>query len=185
MADLIVVGFDGKHRAAEVLVELQELNDSLAIDLRDAVAVYRTDDGRLRIDKSISGTTKEGAAWGGVLGAIVGGVLAVPFAVLASVPAAAAALGIGGATLGAMGGSVAGFDDATTWKEKYGISDEFVTEAGGMVQPRQSAVFVLARASNPESAAERFRGYGGKVLRTTLPADRTKKLEETLQYDSR
>ena len=187
MADLIAVGFEGKHRAAEVLGQLQELDDSSTIDLRDAVAVYRARNGKLRIDQSLSGTTKEEAAWGGLLGAIIGGVLAAPFALAASVPAAAVALGIGGTALGATGGAVVAFDDASTWKEKYGISDEFVGEVGGMVQPGESAVFVLARVSNPAFVAERFRGYGGRVLRTTLSRDSTTKLQETLArpHDSR
>lgn len=183
MAELIVVGFEGTRRAAEVLDRLQALNAISAIDLRDAVAVYRTDDGRLRIDQSVQPTTKEEAAWGGYVGALIGGLLAVPLAALAAAPAAAA-LGIGSAAMGAMGGAVKGFDDAATWKETYGISDEFVKEVGGMVQPGQSAVFVLARASDPAAAAEHFRGYGGKVLRTTLPAEQTRKIQETLAVQS-
>ena len=53
MRDLIVVGFPGKHRAAEVLGQLQQLNEQWTIDLADAVAVYRTDDGKLRVDQSV------------------------------------------------------------------------------------------------------------------------------------
>ena len=45
MAELVVVGFEGKHRAAEVLDQLQAMNVTATIDLKDAVAVYRTDDG--------------------------------------------------------------------------------------------------------------------------------------------
>ena len=183
MAELIVVGFEGKHRAAEVLEQLQRL-DTNALDLKDGVAAYRTKDGRLRIDSSMEPTGKEGAVWGGVLGALIGAVLAGPFAVLAAAPAAGAAVGIGGATLGAMGGGVVGFDDAATWKEKYGISDEFVKEVGGVVQPGQSAVFVLARASQPSRVAEQFRGYGGKILRTTLSPEETKKVADTLAVKS-
>jgi uncharacterized membrane protein len=108
----------------------------------------------------------------------------VPLAALATVPAAAAALGIGSAAIGAMGGAVKGFDDAATWKETYGISDEFVKEVGGMVQPGQSAVFVLARASDPAAVAEHFRGYGGTILRTTLPPEWTRKIQETLAVQS-
>jgi uncharacterized membrane protein len=55
-----------------------------------------------------------------------------------------------------------------------------VNEVGGMVQPGYSAVFALVRAADPATVAERFRGYGGKVLRTTLPPEQTRKLQETL-----
>lgn len=180
MAELIVTGFQGTHRAAEVLDQLQELNALETIDLQDAVAVYRTKKGKLRLDQSMQPTLKEEAALGGLLGAIVGALFALPFAAFATVPAAAAALGLGGSVIGATGGAVAGFDDAATWRDTYGISEEFVKEVGGMVQPGQSAVFMLVRASDPAAAAELFRGYGGRILRTTLSPEATTKLQETL-----
>jgi uncharacterized membrane protein len=90
------------------------------------------------------------------------------------------ALTFGGAAVGAVGGAVAGFDDAATWKEDFGISDEFVKQVGALIQSGQSAVFVLVRASDPNVVAEQFRGYGGTVLRTTLSPERTTKLRESL-----
>ena len=180
MADLIVVGFEGTHRAAEVLGQLQQLNSDVAFELQDAVAVYRSRHGRLRVDQSMYLTTKEEAAWGGVLGAFVGALVALPLAALASVPAGAAAVGIGSATIGATGGAIKAFTDDVEWRDRFGISEEFVKEVGGMVQPGHSAVFALARATSPATIAERFRGYGGKVLRTTLPPEETRKLQDTL-----
>lgn len=180
MAELIVVGFPGAHRAAEVLDQVQRLNASTLIDLRDGMAVYRTRGGRLRVDRSLYPSTKEQTALGSVLGALVGASLALPFAALASVPVAAAALGIGSAAIGATGGAVVAFDESTSWKEAYGISDDFVKQVGGMVQPGQSALFVLAYASDPATVADKFRGYGGTMLRTTLPAEQARKLQEAL-----
>jgi uncharacterized membrane protein len=179
MSELMVIGFEGKHRAAEVLNQLEDLDVSVALDLKDAVAVYRTDDGKLRFDRSVQPTTKEGAAWGAVLGSMVGAILLAPLTVGASAAVAATALGTGALT-GGMTGALIGADDADTFKRTYGISDEFVKEVGGMVQPGQSAVFVLARASDPKAVVERFRGYGGKVLRTTLSATQTRKLSEAI-----
>jgi uncharacterized membrane protein len=177
--ELMVIGFEGKHRAAEVLDQLEAMNLSFAIDLKDAVAVYRTDDGRLRLDTSVQPTTEEGAAWGALLGGSIGALLLAPFTAGASAAVAATALGVGALTGGVTGAAI-GADDADTWKRTYGISDEFVQQAGGMVQPGQSAVFVLARASDPAAVAEKFRGYGGKVLRTTLPKDSAAKLEQVM-----
>ena len=59
--NLIVVGFPGKHRASEVLGQLEQVTYDWALELKDAVAAYRTDDGRLRVDQSVQPTTKEGA----------------------------------------------------------------------------------------------------------------------------
>ena len=179
MAELVVIGFEGKHRAAEVLNQLQAMDLSLEIDLRDAVAAYRTDDGKLRVDQSVQPTTKEGAAWGAMVGGLIGAALLAPFTAGASAAAAATALGTG-ALPGGMTGAAIGADDADTWKKTYGISDDFVNQVGGMVQPGQSAVFVLARATNPAAIAEKLRGYGGKVLRTTLSAESAAKFAQVM-----
>ncbi len=79
MRDLIAVGFAGKHRAAEVLGQLEGLNWAGQVDLADAVAIYRTESGKLRVDESVQPTTGQGAAMGGLLGAMLGGILAAPF----------------------------------------------------------------------------------------------------------
>lgn len=179
MAELIVVGFPGTRRATQVLDQLEMLNSIWVLELKDAVAVYRTDDGRLRIDRSVHPTTKEEVVRAGVLGALMGAVLLAPVAAMIALPAEAAALGLGGAALGATGGAAVGYDEATT-RQTYGISEQFVKEVGGMVQPGQSAVFAVVRAADPDVIAEQFRGYGGTILRTTLKPDETKKLQEIL-----
>ena len=179
MAELIVVGFQGPHRAAEVLDQLEMLDSIWAIELKDAVAVYRTDDGRLRMDKSAHPTTQEEALLGGALGALVGAVLLAPIAAMVALPAGAAIVGLSGAALGATGGVALGHDKATM-RESYGISEEFVKRVGGLVQPGQSALFVLLHATDPDVIAAQFRGYGGTILRTTLAPEETNKLQETL-----
>src|SRR5262245_21360099 len=123
--NLTVVGFHGKHRAAEVLGQLGQLTADWSLDLKDAVAAYRTDDGRLRVDQSVQPTTKEGAGWGVFIGGMLGALLAAPFTAGLSAAAAAATLGVGAATVGSVGGAI-GADEAETFKREYGISDEFV-----------------------------------------------------------
>jgi uncharacterized membrane protein len=180
MAELIAVGFKGIHRASEVLQELVTLDEDWVINLRDAVAIYRTNDGRLRVDQSVLPTSQEEGGWGALLGGILGGLLMAPFTAGASAAAAATAVGVGAVTLGATG-AVIGAEDAADWKRDYGISEEFTRDAGGMVQPGQSAVIILGRAQYPDTIAERFRGYGGKVLRTTLSPKAAAKLQRTLE----
>jgi uncharacterized membrane protein len=177
--NLIVVGFHGKHRASEVLGQLEQLTADWALDLKDAVAAYRTDDGRLRIDQSLNPTTKEGAGYGAFLGGMIGALLAAPFTGGMSTAAAATALGVSGASMGMVGGAF-GADDAATFKQEYGISDEFVKEIGGMIAPGDSAVFAVIRGGNPEQVAERFRGYGGTILRTNLSPRVAERVQETL-----
>src|SRR5215471_10507867 len=165
MAELIVVGFkQDMSRASEVLNTLQDMNDSWVVDLRDAVAVYRDYKGKLRVDQSYQMTTGQGAAWGGLFGGLIGALLAAPFTGGTSAAAVLAAGSLSGVALGATAGAI----DAESWKEDYGISEDFVDRVGTLVQPGDSAVFVLARTINPSLVADAFKGYGGEILRTTL-----------------
>ena len=179
MQDLIVVGFDGKHRASEILGQLQTLDEDWTIDLDDAVAVYRTDDGKLRIDQSVQPTSKQGGAVGGLLGGLLGAIIAAPFTAGVSAAAAAAVVGVGALGFGSIG-AVAGADDAADWKDDYGVPEDFVKQVGGVIRPGASAVFAVIRTGDPVVVAERFRGYGGTVLRTTLTPQQADKVQQTI-----
>jgi len=178
--NLMVVGFHGKHRASEVLGQLEQLTYDWSLQLKDGVAAYRTDDGRLRIDQSVQPTTKEGAGYGVFIGSMIGALLAAPFTGGLSAAAAATALGAGAATAGSIGGAI-GYEDADTFKREYGISDDFVKEVGGMIKPGDSAVFAVVRGGNPEQMAEKFRGYGGTILRTSLSPKVAQRVQETIR----
>src|SRR5271165_622300 len=107
MSQLIVVGFkQDMYRASEVLNKLSAMDADWAVDLHDAVAVYRDYRGKLRVDQSYQMTTGEGAAWGGLWGALIGAVLAIPFTggASAAVAGALAAGVIGGGAIGAGAG---------------------------------------------------------------------------------
>jgi len=180
MSQLIVVGFKkDMYRASEVLNLLQSMNDDWAVDLHDAVAVYRDYNGKLRVDQSYQTTKGEGAAMGGLLGALIGlSLAAIPFTGGASAAAAGtlAAGAAGGAALGAGAGAL----DAAWWKDEFGIPDDFVKQVGAMVQPGDSAAFALLRSADPDIVADQFRGYGGTILSTTLSRDQQAKVEKVL-----
>jgi len=178
--NLIVVGFAGTRRASEVLSELQKLEDRWVVDLEDAVAAYRTDDGQLRIDQSVMPTRGQGADWGVLLGGMLGALLAAPFTAGLSAAAAGAVIGTGAAGVG-LAGAAAGAEEATDWKTRYGVSDEFVNEVGRLIPPGSSAVFALIESGDPTTVREKFRGYGGKILTTTLSPREAMRVERTLR----
>jgi uncharacterized membrane protein len=181
MAELIVVGFKkDMYRASEVLNTLQDMNNSFVVDLNDAVAVYRDDNGKLRVDQSYQMTSGEGAAWGGLFGGLIGALIAAPFTAGAST-AAAAALAASGSLSGVALGATAGALDAASWKEDFGISEDFVQRVGTMLQPGDSAIFALLRTLDPKLVEDQFRGYGGTILRTTLSPEQKAKVEATLR----
>lgn len=178
MAELIVVGFKNEmFRASEALNMLKDMNSTWIVDLHDAVAVYRDYNGKLRVDQSYQATTGEGAGWGGLFGGLIGALLAAPFT--GGATAAGAVIAAGSLTGVALGGTL-GAVDAQSWKEEYGISEDFVDRVSTMLQPRDSALFVLARTINADAVADAFKGFGGKVLRATLTAEQRAKVEATL-----
>jgi uncharacterized membrane protein len=171
------VGFkQDMFRASEVLNTLQDMNNSWVVDLHDAVAVYRDYSGKLRVDQSYQMTTGQGAAWGGLFGGLIGALLAAPFTGGTSFAAVMAAGSLSGVALGATAGAI----DAGSWKQDYGISEDFVQRVGTMVRPGDSAIFALLRTLDPELVAAQFKGYGGTVLRTTLSDQQRAKVEATL-----
>ena len=180
MAELIVVGFKNQmYRASEVLNELLSMNDDWVLDLHDAVAVYRDFNGKLRVDQSYQMTTGQGAAWGGLWGLLIGATLAIPFTGGASAAAAAGAIAAGAAGGTALG---AGFGalDAESWKDEFGIPEDFVQQVSVLIQPGDSAIYAILRVGNPDIVADQFRGYGGTILRTTLSRDQQAKVEKVL-----
>jgi uncharacterized membrane protein len=185
MAELIVVGFKkDMFRASEVLNELLELNDDWAVDLHDAVAVYRDYSGKLRVDQSFQTTTGEGAAWGGLWGLLIGATLAIPFTAGVSAAAAAGAVAagaLGGTAIGAGAGAI----DASSWKDEFGIPDDFVKSVGALVQPGDSAIYAILRVGSPSVVADQFRGYGGTILSTTLSRDQQTRVEKVLAAGAR
>jgi uncharacterized membrane protein len=178
--DLIVVGFKGTKRASEVLSELQQLQENWVIDLKDAVSAYRTDDGELRIDKSVQNTPGQAADMGVVVGGIIGALLAVPLTGGLSAAAAGATIAAGATGVG-LAGAAASADDAAEFKRRYGISDEFVDKVGKLINPGDSAAFVLLRTANPDVVAEKFRGYGGQILRTNLSIPEAARVQRDLR----
>jgi len=180
MAELIVVGFKNQmYRASEVLNELLTMNDDWVLDLHDAVAVYRDFNGKLRVDQSYQMTTGQGAAWGGLWGLLIGATLAIPFTGGASAAAAAGAIAAGAAGGTALGAGL-GAVDAESWKDEFGIPEDFVQQVSVLIQPGDSAIYAILRVGNPDIVADQFRGYGGTILRTTLSRDQQAKVEKVL-----
>jgi uncharacterized membrane protein len=97
VAELIVVGFKKDiHRASRVHNALLDLKDDRVVDLHGAIAAYRDQGGRLRVDKGYQlMTAGQGAGLGAFLGLLIGSTLAtlaIPFTAGASAAAAGAAL---------------------------------------------------------------------------------------------
>ena len=184
MAELIVVGFkQDMYRASEVLNKLIGLNDDWVVDLHDAVAVYRDYSGKLRVDQSYQMTTGEGAGWGSLWGMLIGATLAIPFTAGVSGAAAASALAVG-ALSGTAAGAGIGAAEAASWKDEFGIPQDFVDRVGMLIQPGDSAVYAILRVADPDAVVNQFKGYGGTVLRTTLSREQQARVEKVLDKNA-
>jgi uncharacterized membrane protein len=75
-----------------------------------------------------------------------------------------------GAGAGALSGKLA----------DIGINDKFMKELGETFQPNTSALFVLVKEATPDKVLAKLKGFGGKVLQTSLSKEDEEKLQEAL-----
>lgn len=169
MSELVVVGFDQTDDADRVLTELNKLKREYLIDLADAVVAIRHTDGKVHIKQSIS-MVGHGASYGAMSGALWGTLIGLLFLN----PLAGLAVGSAvGAGTGALSGSLV----------DYGIDDDFIRELGETLTPNSSALFLLVRKAQPEKVLAELKGFGGRVLRSSLSPEDEAKLQGAIQRE--
>ena len=75
-----------------------------------------------------------------------------------------------GAGAGALSGKLA----------DIGIDDKFMKELGETFQPGTSALCVLVKEATRDKVEEKLKGFGGKVLKTSLSKDDEEELQKIL-----
>ena len=166
MADLVCVAFDDPTTADRALTELTALQKEYLIELKDACVVVRSPDGEVHLHQAMP-LVKTGALAGGSSGALWGTLIGLLFLN----PLAGMALGAGfGAASGALAGKLS----------DYGIPDDFIKELGGTIKPNSSALFLLVQKVTADKVLPKMAGFKGRVLKTSLPDDREKRLREAL-----
>jgi uncharacterized membrane protein len=79
-----------------------------------------------------------------------------------------------GAAVGAAAGAVSGA------LSDVGIDDNFMKDLSQTLEPGHSALFILVRKATPDKVLEELKGYGGKVLQTSLTHEKEEKLQAAL-----
>ncbi|PAX08857.1 DUF1269 domain-containing protein [Sphingomonas lenta] len=167
MAELVVVAFDTENDADRVLNELNKLRREYLIDLSDAVVAIREPQGKVHIKQSVS-MVGHGASYGALSGALWGTLVGLLF----MNPIAGFAVGsLVGAGTGALSGSLVDF----------GIDDDLIREMGQTLQPGTSALFLLVRKAQPEKVLAELKGFGGRVMRSSLSPDQEARLQAALR----
>jgi uncharacterized membrane protein len=158
MADLIAIGYPDEATADAAAGEARRLAADLIIQ-PDAIAVIvRDQDGSYHVHTSHH-TVGGGATWGMFWGFL--------FGLLFFVPVLGMAVGAG---MGALMGKFA----------KTSIDKQFQDQVRGMLQPGNSALFLLLEKVTPDKAVEAMSKYGGTVLKTSLSKDDEKELQDAL-----
>jgi uncharacterized membrane protein len=127
--------------------------------MEDVVVVTKDDKGKVKLHQAVN-LTAAGAVGGTFWGMLIGMIFLNPLL---------------GAAVGAGAGALSGK------LRDIGISDDFMKELGQTFQPGTSALFVLVRKATPDKVLEELKDFKGKVLKTSLTADREEELRKVLE----
>lgn len=143
MAELVVVGFQDRYRASQVINELRRSAGERYPELDHAVAVELDEAGGVQVEQRVDPVTGQGTGWGQLWGSLLGATLLLP-------------IGIGGELV------------PRWWSDELGVPDQFLRDVGALLGPGDSAIFLLAPDADSASIVDRFRRNGGLVLRAVL-----------------
>ena len=158
MSDLIVISYPSEAKAEEVRKRLLELQKEYIIEVADAVIATRTASGEVKLNQLVN-MKMTGAVSGSFWGLLIGMIFLNPLV--------GAAIGAGA---GALGGAL----------NDFGINDQFMKDAASSINPGDAALFVLVRKMTEEKVLNEIKGFGGKVLKTSLDATQEQALKDAL-----
>ena len=159
MSDLVVIGFDDENTAFDMRAKLAKLQKEYLIDMEDVVVVTKDDKDKVKLHQAVN-LTAAGAVGGSFWGMLIGMIFLNPLV---------------GAAVGAGAGALTGK------LSDIGIDDKFMKELAETFTPGSSALFVLVRKATPDKVLEQLKGFKGKVLKTSLTADKEEALRKVLE----
>ena len=173
--ELIVVGFPGRYRAAQVLTDLRQRGVPV-FDLDQAITVSWEDRRNFVVQQSINLSRKEGFRWARLWGAFIKATLFQPFTERMST----AAVGVAGREHENGNGQAAALT-RDWWVSDVGIPDDFVRDVGALVQPGESAIITLAEEFDPHLALKALHDCGGSLIYTSLSQQQVNKVRKELE----
>jgi uncharacterized membrane protein len=159
MTHLVVLGLRNRDDAEKVVDLAGDLARQQLLQLEDVAYAYRTPDGKVRIQQSMS-TTGAGAAGGALWGTLIGLLFLNPLAGL-----------VVGASTGAVAGKLT----------DIGVKDDLIRQIGAELEQGKAAVFLLARSATVDRVIEAVKPYGPTVIQTNLSREREDELVKALQ----
>jgi uncharacterized membrane protein len=164
---MVVVAFDQKDRAAEVLSELRRQARRSEIQVIRMDSISRDEQGNVLLAATTrpAGGGIGGAAFGTVMGAMVGFL----------------SLGPAGAVLGGAAGAVTG--RAATGGERMGFDRETSKQIEESVPAGYSAVLAVIETQNADAFLEHIQQFGGKVYRQSLNESLASQIRRDLETE--
>jgi uncharacterized membrane protein len=159
MTHLVVLGLKDRDDAERVLDLAADLGRQNLLQLEDAAYAYRTEQGKVRVQQTVS-TTGAGAAGGALWGTLIGLIFLAPLAGMA----------VGAATGAALGKLT-----------DVGINDKMIKQIGGELDQGKAAVFLLARSATVDRVIEALKPFNPTVIQTNLSREREDELVQALQ----
>jgi len=153
MPNLFVIGFDQPHKAEELCLKLQELQNKYVLDVREMVVAIKDEKGKVKLHYKGSPLTAN-TVFPGFCGSLT-------------------TLIFMNATTGVASGALAA----------VGITPHFMKELAATLTPGGSALFALTGVPSPdrESILKELSGIGGKILTTSLSHEDEAKLQAALE----
>jgi uncharacterized membrane protein len=156
--NIIVLGFEGKTTADDMLTLFQDWQEEGLVTIEDAVVAVRGESSQVEIKQTRSVKGKY-AVRGGGIGLLAGVLLGGPIGGL-----------VAGTAIGAIGGAM----------KDLGIDDKFIQDATKALPPNSSALFLMGRAEDPERFYEALGPYKATVATTTLSPEQEQRLKRVL-----
>jgi len=180
VSELIATGFKDPYRAAEVLNELQRRSFKWVAELDHALVVSHKEQDEITVQFCLDlNTEAQEVARARLWGSFLSLALFLP----SSNKLVDFANDLTAATNGKTGAAVAArriTPDVRWWRESLCISDEFVRDVSAMIQPGDSALFMLLHTNELGSVLHQMRNHGGTPLYTTLSPEQDEQLNDLL-----
>jgi uncharacterized membrane protein len=159
MSNLVVLTFDDTVQAEEAYEALKKAKSSGFLKIDDAAVIVKDESGKVDIHNRADTGVKWGAVGGGMLGLLLASVF-FPLAGLA---------------IGAAGGALIGKS------LDMGVDKKFVKDVTESLKPGSSALFIMAKADNPDAVASVLSNFHGTVYHTNLSTEAEEALQDALK----
>lgn len=157
MAVLLAILYPEATVADDVLDSVEELVSKGHIDIEDACAVIKDEDGEVQLHQEHDLAVLGGVA-GFVTGTFLGFVVLMPY------------LGLPAAVLGAAA--------AKGWDR--GINDQYMRDLSKEMTANSSALFLLLRNTPVENVLETLAPFGGRIFHTSLTPEQEVEIQQKL-----